>query len=117
MTSLSVVAGSRVLRAWETDGQVYFNSTDAGDPPKAPPVTADSEQMRRKHPRLAVNSKGAVLLAWTAGTSWGRGGSLGWQVFGPDERPTAVRGAQAGVPAWSFTAVVARPDGGFTIFY
>ena len=117
MTSMSIVTGTRVLRAWETDGQVYFNSTDAGDPAKAPPVTTTSESMRRKHPRLAVNQKGAVLLAWTEGTSWGRGGALAWQIFGPDGRPTAVKGAQAGVPVWSFTAVVSRPDGGFTIFY
>jgi hypothetical protein len=117
MTSMSLAAGDPVLRAWETDGQVYFNSTAAGDPPKAPPVTATGEALRRKHPRLALNQKGSVLLAWTDGTSWGRGGSLAWQVFGPDGRPTAVRGTQSGVPAWSFQAVIARPDGGFTIVY
>jgi hypothetical protein len=117
MTSMSIVAGGQVLRAWETDGQVYFNSTAAGDPPKAPPATATSESMRRKHPRLAVNQKGTVLLAWTDGTAWGRGGSLAWQAFGADGRPTAVKGTQPGIPVWSFTAVLARPDGGFAIFY
>lgn len=117
MTSMSIVAGSQVLRAWETDGQVYFNSTAAGDPPKAPPVTGTGESMRRKHPRLAVHRNGTVLLAWTDGTAWARGGSLAWQAFGADGRPTAVKGTQPGIPVWSFTAVLARPDGGFTIFY
>ena len=117
MTSTSIVAGSPVLRAWETDGQVYFNSGDLADPPHAPPVTAADGSSRRKHPRLAVNPKGTVLLAWAEGTSWGRGGSVAWQAFDADGRPTAVKGLQAGVPMWSFIAVVARPDGGFTIFY
>jgi len=117
MTSMSIVAGSRVLRAWETDGQVYFNSTAAGDPPKTPPVAGGSEPMRRKHPRLAVNQQGTVLLAWTDGTAWARGGSLAWQAFGADGRPTSVEGTRPGIPVWSFAAVLARPDGGFTIFY
>ena len=71
----------------------------------------------RKHPRLAVNSRGAVLVVWTEGTSWGRGGSVAWQMFEPDGRPTAIKGVQAGLPTWSFAAVVARPDGGFRILY
>jgi len=117
MTSMSIAAGSRVLRAWETDGQVYFNSTAAGDPPRAPAGTAASDSKRRKHPRLAVNGKGTVLLAWTEGTSWARGGSLAWQAFEADGRPTSVKGTHPGIPVWSFAAVLARPDGGFTIFY
>jgi hypothetical protein len=129
MTSMAFAAADPVLRAWETDGQVYFNSVAAGDPPKSPPLPASSaspagpaspasiEPLRRKHPRLSINRKGSVLLAWTEGTSWGRGGSVAWQVFGPDGRPTTVRGAQSGVPAWSFPSVIARPDGGFTIIY
>ena len=77
---------------------------------------ATSESMRRKHPRLAVNQQGTVLLAWTEGTAWARGGSLAWQAFGADGRPTAVKALAPGIPVWSFAAVLARPDGGFTIF-
>jgi hypothetical protein len=117
MTSMSLTATGASLRAWETNGQVYFSSTAAGDSPKAPPLTSSTESIRRKHPRLAVQQNGDVLLAWTEGTSWGRGGSLAWQVFAADGRPTSVRGTRAGVPVWSFPAVVARPDGGFTILY
>jgi hypothetical protein len=117
MTSMAFAAGDPVLRAWETDGQVFFNSAAASDPPRSPPLTTAGEPLRRKHPRLAVNQKGLVLLAWTEGTSWGRGGSLAWQVFGPDGLPTKVGGVQSGVPPWSFPSVIARPDGGFTILY
>ena len=117
MTSMSIAAGRAVLRAWETDGQVYFNSSAAGDRPKAPPAAAAGRSPGRKHPRLAVGQKGTVLLAWTEGTAWARGGSLAWQAFGADGRPTADSGTRPGIPVWSFAAVLARPDGGFTIFY
>jgi hypothetical protein len=117
MTSMSIAAGRGTLRAWETDGQVYFNSTAAGDAPKAPPVGPAGGSRGRKHPRLAVGQKGTVLLAWTEGTAWARGGSLAWQAFDAEGRPTTESGTRPGVPVWSFVAVLARPDGGFTIFY
>jgi hypothetical protein len=117
MTSMSIATSGRPLRAWETDGQVYFNSADAGDPPQSPPLIPASDSSRRKHPRLAVNAQGTVLLAWTEGTSWGRGGSVAWQAFRADGHPTSVRGTQSGLPGWSFAAVLARRDGGFTVFY
>jgi hypothetical protein len=115
MTSMSIAAGSRVRRAWETDGQVYFTSGDGS--PMSPPATTTTDGARRKHPRLAVNQNGTALLAWTEGTSWGRGGTVAWQAFGPDGRANALKGTQPGLPAWSFAAVAARRDGGFTILY
>ena len=118
MTSMSMTAGTDVLGAWETDGQVYFAPlSNPAARLTAPVVTDTSEAARRKHPRLAVNRSGTVLLTWTEGTSWARGGGLAWQGFTPDGKPTGTRGSRPGVPVWSFSAVAARPDGGFTIFY
>jgi len=117
MTSMSITAGKDLLGAWETDGQVYFAALSGPDRLMAPPVTDTSEAARRKHPRLAVNASGTVLLTWTEGTAWARGGSLAWQAFGADGKPTANKGSRPGVPVWSFSAVAARPDGGFTIIY
>lgn len=117
MTSMSIAEGKRVLGAWETDGQVYFAALDDTERFTAPAVTDTSATARRKHPRLALNGSGVVLLTWTEGTSWARGGSAAWQAFGADGKPTALKGSRPGVPAWSFAAVVARRDGRFTIFY
>lgn len=117
MTSMALAAGTRLWQAWETDGQVYFSPVDASGPPSSPPVTASGNASRRKHPRLAVDRHGTVMLAWTEGTSWGRGGALAWQAFGPDGQATSVRGGRPGVPVWSFAAVAPRADGGFTILY
>lgn len=116
MTSMAIAdAQGGVLQAWETDGQVFFGRRGAAGPPQAPPAGPGSP--RRKHPRLAVGADGTVLLVWTEGTSWAKGGALAWQAFAPDGRATAMKGSKPGVPAWGFAAAVARPDGGFTIVY
>jgi hypothetical protein len=79
-------------------------------------VGAPGEGKGRKHPRLAVNGRGEVLLAWTEGTGWQRGGSLAWQVF--DARGKATeKGSALGVEVWSFGAAAARTDGGFAVIY
>jgi hypothetical protein len=117
MTTMAIGGRETILHAWETDGQVYFAAADGSGPVHAPPMTEAKDIARRKHPRLAVSAAGAVLLVWTEGTAWARGGSLAWQMFGADGSPTATRGAQPGIPVWGFAAVVARPDGGFTILY
>jgi hypothetical protein len=118
MTSMAMAEAERLWRAWETDGQVYFQALDSAEPPLAPPLGASAgDAGSRKHPRLAVLPDGRLLLAWAEGTGWARGGSVAWQAFDSAGRPLGTGGRQAGLPAWSFPAVVARPDGGFTILY
>ena len=117
MTSMSVAAGNTLWGAWETDGQVFFAPLDATNRISAPPMTDTSEAARRKHPRLAINESGTVLLTWTEGTAWARGGTVAWQVFTPDGKPAASKGSQPDLPVWSFSAAAARRDGGFTVFY
>jgi hypothetical protein len=103
------------LAAWETGGQVFFGKISGGAVPQ--PIAAPGDAKGRKHPRLATNKRGETLLAWTEGTGWQRGGSLAWQAFDSQGRPLGEKSTASGLPAWSFTAVAARPDGGFTIFY
>lgn len=115
MTSMSAAGTGPVVQAWETDGQVFF--ARAGGPPVVPAGPATGGTARRKHPRVAVNSEGMVMMAWTEGTSWGRGGALAWQAFDAQGRPAGPGGARPDVRAWSYAAVVARNDGGFTIIH
>jgi hypothetical protein len=117
MSSMALTEGpSGMIAAWETGGDVRFMPV-AVDGPAASPVSPPGEARNRKHPRLAVNSAGQVLLVWTEGTAWARGGSLAWRVFGPDGRALAESGVRADLPAWSFGAAVAQPDGTFTLFF
>ncbi len=117
MTSMAIAAGRGGLYAWETDGQVFFTAAGGTDRPRAPELTAKSETLRRKHPRLAVNGNGAVLLVWTEVGSRTQPGAAGWQLFAADGTPQDVRGSGAGVPASSFATAIARRDGGFTVLY
>jgi len=118
MTSMSFVASrSGVIGAWETAGQVYFGEIDSGAHRIPTPIAAPGESGTRKHPRLATAANGDTLFVWTEGTAWSRGGSLAWQIFDRDSKPTGRHGTAPGIPVWSFAAVVARPDRGFLILY
>jgi hypothetical protein len=118
MSSMDITESEgRVLAAWETGGQVYWASVTGAGNQKIVPVAAPGESKGRKHPRLARNKKGEILLVWTEGTGWQRGGSLAWQVYDNAGRPTSTNGKIPGVPVWSFAAPIAHPDGRFTVFY
>lgn len=107
-----------VLAAWETQGQVYYGSVNAATGRVTQPVPAPGGARGRKFPVVAENKRGDVLLAWTEGMGWERGGDLVWQVYGSDERPVAgAAGRSAGVPVWSVVAAFTDRDGQFVIIY
>lgn len=118
MSTLSFAQGpGGVVATWDTDGQVYFTMIKPGTaefgPPQGPPGAARG----RKHPAVAVNAQGEMILVWTEGTGWQRGGSLAWQVFDKGGQPTGEKGRlAAGVPVWGLPTVVAT-DKGFAIFH
>jgi hypothetical protein len=90
-----------VYTAWDTEGQVYFARMNPGSSVVREPLAAPGRGKDRKHPALAVNARGEVILVWTEGTGWNRGGSLAWQVYDVKGRPTADRGrVRGGVPVW-----------------
>ena len=110
-------SGGGVIAAWETAGQVYFAKIDAKTGKVSAP-TAPAGGGGRKHPSVAVNAKGEVLLAWAEGTGWQRGGSLCWQVFDGKGKPVGSPGSlKAGIPTWSLPAAASRPDGSFVILH
>ena len=59
-----------------------------------------------------------MILVWTEGSGWNRGGTLAWQVYDKNGIPTAEAGRRPNaVPVWGLPAVVAEPDGRFTILH
>ncbi len=119
MSSASLVEGpGGVYAAWETRGQVRFSRIEPGTVRHTAPVDAPGAAGGRKHPALAVNRDGQVLLAWTEGTGWQKGGSLAWQLYDRDGRPTgAPERVEGGVPVWGLLSAVALPDGSFLLFH
>jgi len=107
-----------VTSAWETEGQIWFSKIDKRRHVPAKAVAAPGSPARRKHPALAVNGRGEMILVWTEGTGWNQGGALAWQVFDENGKPTKSRGRLAnGIPVWSFAAVYTEPDDSFTIVH
>jgi hypothetical protein len=116
MSSMSFAESAGTTEAaWETGGQVYYGKVSGAAVAK--PLAAPGEGKARKHPRLALNSRGETILLWTEGMGWQRGGSLAWQLFDGNGNPIGAKGSAPGVPVWSFGAVGARPDGTFTVTY
>jgi hypothetical protein len=54
---------------------------------------------------------------WSEVQGWGKGGELGWQLFGRDGTPLGNAGSASDLPAWSFGAPVADSHGGFLMIY
>lgn len=111
------VGGARdagVLAAWETADRVYFGWDGGAGAILAKHTPGGAEAA---HPAAAVNRLGEMILVWTEGTGWNRGGSVAWQVYDADGNATTARGSRKGVPTWSLATVFANSDGGFTIVY
>lgn len=118
MSSMDFAENGRLLvGAWETGGQVYWAHMNSDSAQQSQPIAAPGEGKGRKHPRIAVNQNGEVLLVWTEGTGWNKGGSLALQIYDRSGQPTAEKRQLPGIPTWSFAAALARPDNGFSIVY
>ncbi len=109
--------GERTFAAWETAGQVHWLSVDSASGRRSAIVAPDGPAGGRKHPSIAATDQGQVLLVWTEGTGWNKGGRLAWQRFDAAGRPDGARGDVAGVATWSLGAAAALPDGRFAIVY
>jgi hypothetical protein len=106
--------GDTRVCAWETGGQIYWarvHGDKTGEPSAAPGAGKG-----QKHPRLAVNGKGEILLAWTEGTGWQRGGSFAYQLYDPAGRSRGETKRLPGIPTWSFAAAAAE-DHAFSILF
>jgi len=109
--------GRQVLAAWEKAGEVYFDTINPATFKLSSSISAPGQSNSRKHPAVAANSRGQVLLAWTEGTGWKQGGSLAWQLFSRSGQPLGAMGHAPGVPVWGLPSVYTNPDGNFTIVY
>lgn len=118
MSSMFFLEGGRgLLAAWETAEQVFFASVDPESLRTSEPVAAPGEAGRRKYPVLAQDKAGRTLFVWATSNGWGKPVDLHWKTLAPDGAPLSQQGDIPHLPAWSFAAAFANPDGGFAILY
>jgi len=124
MSSYALTESDETVRAaWETNEQIFHGAIQSeaavqAAPMKIPtPVAAPGNGDNRKHPVAVFNVGGELLLAWTESTGWNKGGSLAWQVYDKEGRPTPEKGRAEGVPVWGLLSAIARPDGGFVLIH
>src|SRR5436309_9632329 len=118
MSTASIDLGlNSILLAWETAGQVYFSRFDPVAESVSDPVAPPGGGGKRRPPAVAANARGETILVWTEGTGWNRGGTLAWQVFEREGRPTGQGGEAPGVPVWSLATAFPLPDGNFAVVY
>ncbi len=99
----------QVFAAWETQKQVLYTHIDPRTGIIAPPSAASGTGVNRKYPALAVNRDGLVLLGWTEGMGWKKGGSAEWQVMDRMGNPVGKPGRAEGVPVWGVIAAFLLP--------
>jgi hypothetical protein len=108
-----------IAALWETQGQIYrgFIAPDKWDESLSA-FAADGETGGRKHPVFALSEGKAsrLLMAWTDGTGWNKGGSLAWECIDL-KSGEKTSGQLSGVPVWGLAAAVPEPDGTFTLIY
>ncbi|MCB1231219.1 MAG: exo-alpha-sialidase [Verrucomicrobiae bacterium] len=120
MSSAAFAASDdRLAIAWESRDRVYFQGIDSRT--GAPIDTAISPEGHphkgQKHPSLAIDEAGNLLLVWMVPGGWGAPGRVEWRVFLPDGTPTDTTGLQEGVPPWSMATATFQPGSGFSVFY
>ncbi len=111
MSSAALVAHDRkMLGAWETAGQIRaaWISERGGVP-----ITLAAKNA--KHPAMAVDQQGHILIVWVEGTGWNRGGSVAWQECDQELKPIGPLGQAIGVPVWGKAAVYAENQNEFVI--
>ncbi|MFZ0592163.1 MAG: hypothetical protein WAM39_16985 [Bryobacteraceae bacterium] len=117
MSSEAFTSGrTGIFGAWETEKQVHFGAID----PKtgnATDVTISTDSANQKHPALALNRNGLLLVSWTEGMGWKRGGSVHWQLLDSSGKHVGTPGAADGVPPWSLVAAYPRRNGNFVVLY
>lgn len=119
MSTTSLAQGpDELLGVWETQEQVFVGRIDPASGNVKAITEMPGDGQNRKHPAVAVNSRGESVVAWTEETGWNKGGIVAWQKFDRVGRPMPDQSGRAeGLPVWGLPAVIVRPDDTFAVIY
>jgi hypothetical protein len=106
--------GGRSLAVWLSEGRIRLGRMGVTDS-----VRALSESGRKaNHPVVVpLEGSGSLVVAWTEGTAWQRGGDLAWRTVGADASQDSPVQRLPGVPVWGSVAAWREADGHVTVLY
>lgn len=117
MSSAYMVQINRMLlAATERDNEVLLQFYDTENNGVVRTIQP-SGQGARKHPVIAVNPQGEILLAWLEDSGWNKAGTFSWQVF--NHKGQAIASVQHGekLPTWSLITAFAEKNGSFVLLH
>ena len=106
-------SNDRLFGAWETDNRV----TGAVRAKEKTATLRPGGNSKQKHPTLAANADGEVLLTWVEDAGWGTQGTLVCQLFDAMGKAVGERITKPNLPGWSFSAPYADSEGNFVVLY
>ena len=104
MSSVTLLSlENEILIATEQEGNIQLNGKPL-DQSSLGIVSKKHEPWKGKHPSLARDRSGNVLLAWAEGAGWAKGGKLRWVIMNKEgaEIASNPRKELPEIPAWSF---------------
>ncbi|PCJ52113.1 MAG: hypothetical protein COA79_24560 [Planctomycetota bacterium] len=106
MSSMSFCENTdRMIIGWETNKQIKYTSVAKGSLKAKKVVSPNGGSKSGKHPVFAISSEGNILVVWTEGTGWKKGGSIAWQELDSSMKSISKTGRlPAGVSIWNFVA-------------
>jgi hypothetical protein len=107
--------GGDPVAVWLSEGRIRLGRLGMTES-----VRPLSEPGRKaNHPVVVpLPGSGSLLVAWTEGTAWQRGGDLAWRTVGSGESPgDSPIQRLPGVPVWGSVAAWNESDGSVTVLY
>ncbi len=106
------------LAAWEGEEDVFAALVGPADAPPAELKLLHPSQKaaKRRHPVIAANDQGEVLLAWVEDMTWKTPGKLKWAVFDAEGKETARSEEEHEVPTWGVVGAAGVGEG-FVVLY
>ncbi len=108
---------SGVYAAWDNEGEMFFARVDAPATKEPGVIRVPGTAGNRKHPAMAFNKNGEMIIVWAEGTGWMRGGALAWQVYDKNMQPIEAGRRAGAIPVWGVPAVIAEPSGRFAMLH
>ena len=99
---------------WETGGKVNFSILNNQSLTIFSP---ESQKKGSRHPFFSALKNGYKLASWSEGTGWNKGGSVAWELFGPNQESIKSGKIEEAIPVWSFPSSFSNVKKGITLVY